>query len=449
MRVGGLILAALLLTACGPTTQAVITPTPRQSVLMPPPASVAVPTAPVPTVEAGTSNGSTPISLGSPPPGEPAPTLGGTILDGWQAAADFPTVGAFEVTSVTADPAGLVAVGFKAYGDEGFYGRHQGVVWRSPDGRSWTVSEDAAFNFVTLEDVASLGDALYAFGTLETCDLMSTDECLEPPDAGWGIWRSVAGGAWERLPAIASMQSGTVDGVTVANDTLLAYGWSGDESQEARVWLSTDGSTWTETSSLGGMDTISAVVGTPAGVTAFGTRYSDEVGDLVLLGASSSDGVNFSPGSVPELLATTIQSVALGPNGLVAVGDSDDLELGFTGIALQSSDGSSWTQSSDASSVFGGATLLSVHGVSNGYLALGYTPTDDFAIATGSSWFSPDGVTWHATGDLPTTFSQMTTTTVAGPSVVAFTTLDEGFEEEDVTSTVQAWFAPTESVTTP
>ncbi len=448
-RVGGLLLAATMAVACGPTAEAILTPTPGPSLLRPTPGIGATPAGPAQTLAPGVSSAPTEIPLGSAQPSVPTQTFDGPIVDGWQPASDFPMAGAFEVTSVTSGPQGYAAVGFKGYADEGFYGRHQGIVWRSPDGRVWTVDENPIFQFVTLEDVVAFGDALFVFGTIETCDLMGTDECFEPTDAGWGIWRSVAGGAWERLPPVSSLQAGTVDGVTVANDRLVAYGWSGDEDQAARIWLSTDGVSWSETSSLGGMDTVSAVVGSPAGLTAFGTRYSDDVGDVVLLAAASADGSSFSSLSVPELVATTVQSAALGPNGLVAVGDADDFELGFIGVALQSGDGTTWVQAPDAATAFGGATLLTVDAVANGYLSLGYTPTEDVALATGSSWFSTDGLTWQATGQIPDLFSQMTATAVSGSSVVAFTTLDEGFEEEDVSSTVQAWFAPLESLKTP
>jgi hypothetical protein len=463
VRAGGqaALLAALLISGCGPTAEAIVTPTPPPGgpLVSIPFRTIAPPTATaVPTLSPGNTSSSqatsTPIDLSTPNPSTPlaSPTaqptdgVGPTLAPGerWIHLTDFPTSGAFEVTSVAATPTGFVAVGFKAIEGDGFFGRRQGVVWRS-DGRTWFEVAPPELQFVTPEDVAVLGDAVFLFGSVETCNF-SDEECEEPPEAGWGIWRFDGSGGWERLATPASMANGTMDGIVVANGALEAFGWTGDQTQSSIVWRSTDGVTWTESTNVAGMDPITAIGGVPAGVAAFGSVFDADLADLRLIAAVAGDGVNFATSNAPALSGTTIQAITSGPQGVVAVGDGDNVDVGFNGVVLFSTDGATWTQGQATDSSFNGATLRAVHAVPNGYVALGMLPESLDGMAAGASWFSADGLNWQLLGPLGGTFSLLETS-AAGPSgIVAFTVSDVGFDDEAASSTVDAWFAPVEAL---
>jgi hypothetical protein len=460
--IGGraLLIGTLLVTVlagCGPTAEAIVTPTPRHGG---PPVSIplrtVVPATPKPTTTASGPTATldpnataTPIDLSTPPPTDGQPTLhtGETPAPGehWIHLTNFPASDAFEVTSVSATPAGFVAVGFKAVGDEGFFGRRQGVVWTSADGTNWVETAPPELQFATPEDVAVLGDALFIFGSVETCDFTLDEECVEPDDAGWGMW-TLTGGVWQRLATPLSMANGTMDGVTVANGALEAFGWTGDETQSSIVWRSTDGVNWAESTNVAGMDPITAVAGVPAGVAAFGSVFDADIADLRLIAAVAGDGLNFGAASVPALSGTTIQAISAGPAGVVAVGDGDNVDVGFDGVVLFSADGATWSpgQATDAS--FNGATLRAVHAVPNGYVALGMLPESLDGMAAGMSWLSADGLNWQMLGKLGGTFSLLETSAAGPAGIVAFTVSDVGFDEEASSSTVDAWFAPVGSL---
>jgi hypothetical protein len=431
---------------CGPTAEAirpVPSGAPASRVPFRPPGTGAN-GAPQTPVAPSIPNGG-PVAPSTDIPGVPPQSLppGGEV---WQPLTDFPVGEAFEVTAVTATTAGFVAVGFQAMPGEGPVGRSQGVVWQSADGRTWQPQIDPAFQFVTLEEVAAVGDSVFAFGSLETCDLIN-NECVEPSQAGWAIWRSIAGGAWERLEAPSSMLLGTMDRVVVAHGALIASGWSGQAGQSAIVWRSTDGTTWTETTDLAGMDPVDAVGEIPSGIVAFGGSFSGDVGDADLVAAASADGTSFAPVALPALSATTIQSLAAGPSGVVGVGDGDDIELGFNAVALFSTDGLTWTQADATDGSFAGTQLNAAHALPQGFVALGYTPDVDAGTTAGGSWISADGLAWRYLAPLGSGSFAVINASAAGPAgVIAFTKTDVGFDDESGTSEVDAWFAPIEAL---
>ena len=332
---------------------------------------------------------------------------------------------------------------------EDFFGRRQGLVWRSDDGRTWQSTVDPAFQLVTPEEVVALGDSVFVFGTIEVCDLSLGDECVEPPESGWAVWRSTASGPWERLPQLAQMQTGTVDGVVAANGLLVAYGWTDDEAQSI-VWTSADGTTWASTTDLADMDPVTAMAGSPTGLVAFGNRFASELGDLELVAAASTDGAHFARVNAPALPAATVQSMVAGPSGLVAVGDADDVDLRLTGIALYSADGLGWTQTSAADGTFAGSAITAVVAVPEGYVAIGVVPVpDDFGISTGVSWISRDGQSWQTLAPLGDTFSLLEASAAGATGIVAFTLTEEESDDETVINSISAWFTPIEVLRLP
>ncbi len=440
------VLVVMGLTGCGPTAQVLTTPTPAPRGAIQPTEGGQPSTSAGPIATVGPSTSQAPPTDGASP-GIPLVTptpFSGSI---WESLADFPAGEAFEVTSVTSlVGGGFAAVGFQPIPGEGFFGRQQGVTWTSVDGRTWQSAADAAFQFATLEDVVEFAGSIFAFGTIETCNINLSEECVEPPDSGSAGWRQTAGAGWERLPLPVSMQTGTMAGVVAANDHLLAFGWTGDEARSV-VWTSVDGLTWSETADLAGMDPVSAVSAGPTGVVAFGNRLASELGDLELLAAVSSDFNQFGRVDAPALPSTIIQAVTMGGGGLVAVGDTDDEDFNLNGVALQSSDGLAWTQTSAADGSFAGAALLGVHAVPNGYVALGRVPLpDEFGVVTGGSWFSADGLSWRSLAPFGDRFTELDTSAAGTTGIVAFTVTQEESGEESVISTISAWFAPIEAL---
>jgi hypothetical protein len=435
-----LVLGAVLVS-CGPTAE-VITTLPPGAPLTSRPATGAPPSEQTPeTTPQQPSSSGEPVPPASDAPPSSLPPAGNV----WQPLTDFPVSDAFEVTAVTTTPAGFVAVGFRAMPGEGPVGRSQGLVWRSADGRTWQPQVDPAFEFVTLEAVAALGDSAFAFGSLETCDLAS-NECEEPSEAGWGMWRSIAGGPWERLAVPESMQIGTMDGVTVVHGALVASGWAFGETAGAIIWRSSDGVTWTESTNLAGMAAVTATGEIPGGFVVFGDRFSPELGDVELLGATTTDGVQFAPLALPALPAATIESVAAGSGGVIAVGDADDPDVGFNGVVLHSSDGLTWTQGAAGDGSFSGATIRAGHPLPNGYVAIGYTPDEVDASSTGASWITADGLAWRRLAPLGGSFTRLLASAVGAGGVVAFTGTDVGFDDEFGAGEIDAWFAPIEAL---
>ena len=301
---------------------------------------------------------------------------------------------------------------------------------------------DPAFQFVTPEEVLALGDTVYVFGTIAMCDALFSDECVEPPEAGWAVWRSTAGAAWERLPQLTQMQFGSVDGVAVLGNSLVAFGSTGDEAQ-AIVWTSVDGATWTATTELGGMDQVTAAAGTPSGVAIFGNSFSDELEDLEVLAAIAADGVHFTKSTAPNLAGTTMRSIASGATGLVAVGETENEDLELNAVALHSADGAAWTEAASVDGSFANSGASFVHGVSAGYLSVGIVPVDDaFGSSTGIAWFSADGQQWRTLAPFSSEFTNLDTSAAGPPGVVVFTVTSEEPDEVTVTSTIGAWFAP-------
>jgi len=338
---------------------------------------------------------------------------------------------------VTATPGGFAAVGFGALVADDYYGPRQGIVWTSADGRTWQETADLAFNYVTLEAIASLNDSLYVFGTSATCAL-EEPKCVEAPDSGWAVWRSLPDGTWEKLPQLEQMRTGGIDGVAVAHGNLVVFGWTLDQEQTV-IWVSPDGVNWSQTASLAGMESVTTVSEAPGGVSAFGTRYSDELGDIVPVPAFSPDGVTFGSVEAPDLPGATLHALAAGAAGLVAVGETSDEDLNFTGLALHSPDGLSWQSASATDDSFQGSELLTVHVVPGGYVALGLPDPEEFDVTTAQSWLSSDGLSWSKQAQFGQDFTSLTTSAAGPASVVAFTVTVQGFEETSATSEPAAW----------
>ena len=101
---------------------------------------------------------------------------------------------------------------------------------------------------------------------------------------------------------------------------------------------------------------------------------------------------------------------------------------------------------SDAS--FAGSGLLAVHALDQGYVALGFTPhVDDFLIQDGAAWISADGQDWLELATLSGAFTQLSASALAPNGLVVFAAVQADLDEETVSSTIHAWFAPRAALT--
>ena len=456
MRPIPIVLVCLFAAACGPTTQAVPTPpqteTPPSSLTASPsPVSSETPgpvgsRTPIPLTTATPLNLSTPTPFVSPATAAPltGATSGpsGAPFGPFAKLDSFPANGAFEVTDVSVTPGGYIAVGFGGLNGADYDGVRQGIVWTSVDGMSWSQSVDPSLVNVSPFRVVAKGSDLFMLGSLSACAEFD-ENCTDVPQAGNGVWRSTNGGPWELLPQLPDMQNGFIDGMFLAADRLVVFGDGGD-TNETTVWMSQDGATWTSTTDLVGMDPVTAIAVGPAGFSAFGTYFDESMYDVVLVAATSNDGVHFSPANAPALVGTGIDDLAVGPGGMVGVGYHSIELFNEDGVAVHSTDGLTWTEATNTDGSFSGSSLKNVHSLAaGGYVALGYTPgAGDSFLLDGVAWFSADGSDWKLIGRLDGGFSQLSTSALGPGGVVVFASEQIDIDEDNAGSIIHAWFAP-------
>ncbi len=124
-------------------------------------------------------------------------------------------------------------------------GTQQGVVWTSPDGRTWTkLPTDPVFDGADIYGVASDGDSLVAVGFHH-----------ELGSSGGGnffgdsvVWTSLDGITWIRQPHDQELFGGSVmHRLVYGPGGYLAVGWAlpRNDFEESIYWMSPDGHEWT------------------------------------------------------------------------------------------------------------------------------------------------------------------------------------------------------------
>ena len=166
-----------------------------------------------------------------------------TSVDGfdWDRVPD--EEGIFEdagLTSVTVGGPGLVAVGVVAGGEF-----DNAAVWTSVDGIVWTrVPHDEA----TFGERSPGVDLTMSHVTVGGPGLVAVGMDWSGPDANAAVWTSVDGLNWTRVPHDEEVFGGSghqaISGVTAAGPGLVAVGTT-RSPQQAVVWTSVDGLTWT------------------------------------------------------------------------------------------------------------------------------------------------------------------------------------------------------------
>ena len=199
-----------------------------------------------------------------------------------------------------------------------------------------------------LTDIEPFGDGFIATGSAS----------VDGPASQ--VWLSQDGTTWRQAdqgPRVGSIADMAVGGVGV-----VVLSGSG-----RAIWYSSDGLTWAQAT-------------LPTGIVGFeklgvaGDRLyafsSSSPGDSIVL--SSGDGKTwsgFGGGSFPGP-GTTINDIAEGPSGLVAVGSSRDPRDRRYAVILTSTDGSTWSRT-PAATRYAGSKLDRVVWTGSAYIAFG------------------------------------------------------------------------------
>jgi hypothetical protein len=277
--------------------------------------------------------------------------------------------GAQYMFSVVAGRPGLVAVGY-----DSSVGR--AAVWTSVDGVTWSRVPHDEMVFgdppQRMVSVTAGGPGLVAVG-----EHVSSDG-----EVNAAVWTSVDGVTWSRVPHDETVFGGDgwqeVQSVTAGGPGLVAVGYAGPgDATYAAVWTSVDGVTWSrvphDETVFGDYNNLrmhSVTAGGP-GVVAVGSDRSGVSQDAAVW--TSPDGVTWTRVPHDETIfggedhLQTMSSVVATDSGLVAVGCD-----GWDAAVWTSPDGLAWTQVPNNQTIFGGhSDMHSVVAGGPGLVAVG------------------------------------------------------------------------------
>ena len=252
---------------------------------------------------------------------------------------------------------------------------------------------------------------------------------------------------WSRVPddeAVFGGEGGQwISSVTPGGPGLVAVGADGTPDNDAAVWTSPDGVTWSrvphDESIFGGEhgQTMSSVIAGGPGLVAVGSDGQgilDFEDDLDAAVWTSVDGYTWSrvPHDAEVFGGALIMSVTVGGPGLVAVGGTGGFNTDGDAVVWTSVDGISWSRVPHDESIFGGVERQAMSAVTVGDPGLvavgtdgGIGPWDHNTGTHAAVWTSVDGITWSrvpndeallGTGGNP---APMLGVTAGGPGLVA------------------------------
>ena len=261
----------------------------------------------------------------------------------WERQEDVPEPigerGEVGLNAVVEGPNGLVATGVAGTRNQGPAAT---VVWTSPDGVTWTETQQIE------------GDVLFALAAGDP-GLIATGTGAGGPDPSRiAVWTSPDGSEWTQADT-AALGNGVMgdatwhDGMFVGVGAVLATGESGQQlPQVGRVWTSPDGAAWTESYADEREHTaVASIALTESGLVAVAQDFS---GDQSTGGLPQATLEVWTSTDAAAWEITPIQSepgqvlgFAASPAGLVAVGFvPGDMEQRH--LALWSSaDAATWT----------------------------------------------------------------------------------------------------------
>jgi predicted anti-sigma-YlaC factor YlaD len=272
-------------------------------------------------------------------------------------------------------------------------------------------------------DVVDSGGQLVAVGGIP-------DPARKGPfgDPVWGsaaVWTSADGASWQRLANDPSFTEAGAVNVAVNGSTLLVLGmqpgsladslgvrvWDAHAAPPTfRAWLAdarqicagclppSSGSPWQPVDIVapegGGTHAFFAAITTGGpGFVLVGGLYATSAGTtsgvvtpIGAVVATSADGSTwtFTDATSPDLAGGSMQGVAAGPSGLVAVGDT-----GLKPTVWTSVDGQTWVRNLE-SIASPGASMRSIAAGPDGFVAVGDSG------GSARSWVSTDGRAWQA-----------------------------------------------------
>ncbi|MDQ3691129.1 MAG: hypothetical protein M3406_14060 [Chloroflexota bacterium] len=164
---------------------------------------------------------------------------------------------------------------------------------------------------------------------------------------------------------VNEMSTSELHGVAVGPRGYLAYGGVCCEPETRALWHSTDGLGWTRLEIEGDLDLtgvyLAAVVGVESGWVAIGNTINEQEGQLW----TSEDGSDWKliDGDQAGLASATLSDLAIGPDGLVAVGTVDGQDGTYDGGIWTSADGRSWQRVGDDDQILAGEGETQLHAV--------------------------------------------------------------------------------------
>ena len=328
----------------------------------------------------------------------------------WQAANVPPTDDGTATVQVVPGGEGLIAIGF----DGGF----GSILWTSADGgRTWTDVTPAGFESIGLATVIEHDGRLIGVGRGNTIDV-ETEEAA--------VYLSDDGLTWSKVETAEQLIGQMID-VVATDDGLFAVGGV-PGADSAGVWRSADGETGERIGSRLEHAFLWSIAEGGPGLVAVGWRRNPEP-DLAVW-TSADAGATWELAPDPDgfegFEATDV--VAGGDGTLVMVGSSF---TGEGGRIWTSTDGLAWTLVLEE---MDGAYARSVVSTDSGFVAVG-----GGADSAARAWLSADGSSWALLGE-PVEDAYFTNVlAVDGGWVVAGAT-QSGTLETGIKTSAGVWF---------
>ena len=326
--------------------------------------------------------GFAPSAAAIPPPSpSPSPSPSYVVGRDWQRLELPAGIPHAELTAVTADAHGWIAVGRGGLPPNEF-----AVVLTSPDGRRWTAADRSGFGVgeASFVGVASTGSVRAVIATTV--------------DGSSKAWQSGSGGRWAPV-TLPDWRVGGVDGLVAGHGRFVAVGglYYGTPRAVGAIWSSNDGLRWYRTTFSASHWPLS-IATTPEGFLALG-GIPQPSGESRPALWTSADGLAWAG---PTLLPVESDGLhlAAGPGGIVIPGP---VGTGASPGDWISADGKTWTKeilpgalALDAVAPLGTGFFASARDPSGGLDSILMRPSLDVPWEVEDTTLGPSGI-----GSLP------------------------------------------------
>ena len=309
--------------------------------------------------------------------GAPGPSTDAT--SGWTQVTP-PEMAGVTLSDVTAAGAGFEAVGTAL----GAGNAQRGQAFKSADGTRWIAAPDETFSASTLGVVAAVREGLVALGA-GGCSL----EC-----GGFQSWLSSDGTNWSEPTKSARTDVARPTGLVEQGSTIVAVATElldpSVNRNRGRVYLSMDAKTWVDalTEDALAQDSPAGIATDGASLAAVGSTIAE---DGTRNGGAwrSTDGHTWSATTDDgSFSGAQLMAVVHGAGGYLAVG-----AIRADGAVWASVDGAAWTRVDGGA--FKGSPLADIAANGTGYVAVGR------GASGGLAWTSTDGKSWRSAGTIP------------------------------------------------